>query len=72
MNLKTIILLLTITLYSNAQTKFEKGYYINNKGIKFEGYIKNSDWKNTPKKIEFKQTLERSKRRYKHISNSRI
>ena len=58
MKLKAIIILLILSLYSNAQTKFEKGYYINNKGIKFEGYIKNSDWKNTPKKIEFKQTLE--------------
>ena len=38
----------------NAQTKFEKGLYINNSGETFEGLIKNVDWLNAPKKIDFK------------------
>ncbi|MCW1148811.1 hypothetical protein [Flavobacterium lacisediminis] len=52
----TLLSLITITCLS-AQTKFEKGYYISTNGTKSEGYIKNSDWKNTPNLIEFKSNL---------------
>jgi len=40
-----------------AQTKFEKGYYINLNGIKSEGFIKNLDWKNSPSSFEFKTSI---------------
>ena len=58
MKLKAIIILLILSLYSNAQTKFEKGYYITLNGTKTDGFIKNSDWKNTPNSIEYKSNLE--------------
>lgn len=55
-------LFITILLYVcgllSAQTNFEKGYYINLNGIKTEGYIKNTDWKNSPNSIDFKSNLE--------------
>ncbi len=38
----------------SAQTKFEKGFYLDNNGQKTEGLIKNIDWLNDPKKIDFK------------------
>lgn len=58
--MKKIAILLFLCTFSflSAQTKFEKGYYINLNGTKSEGFIKNSDWKNTPNSIEFKSNLE--------------
>jgi len=53
-----ILLFLSTSTFLSAQTKFEKGYYINLNGTKSEGFIKNSDWKNTPNSIEFKSNLE--------------
>lgn len=52
-----LVFLCTCSLLS-AQTKFEKGYYITLNGTKIDGFIKNSDWKNTPNSIEFKSNLE--------------
>ena len=43
-----------------AQNSFQKGSYINQSGIKKEGYIYNSDWQNNPSSIEFKASLEKS------------
>lgn len=40
-----------------AQVRFEKGYFINNSGIKTECFIKNYGWKDNPKEIEYKITL---------------
>lgn len=53
-----IVLFLSTCSFLSAQTKFEKGYYISLDGAKLEGFIKNSDWKNTPNLIEFKLNLE--------------
>ncbi len=53
-----ITILLCVYGLLSAQTNFEKGYYINLNGIKTEGYIKNTDWKNSPNSIDFKSNLE--------------
>lgn len=45
--------LISICLF-NAQTKFEKGYFINNTGEKSEVLIKNLDWKSNPTEFEYK------------------
>jgi len=39
---------------SHAQTRFEKGYFINNDGDKITCVIKNYDWKNNPKTFEYR------------------
>lgn len=51
-----LLILLALSNLIYAQTKFEKGYYIDNNGNKTEGFIKNLDWKNNPKSFEFKTT----------------
>lgn len=38
--------------------KYESGYYIDNAGNKFEGFIKDVDWKNNPTSFNFKKTIE--------------
>jgi hypothetical protein len=45
---------MAIAFISNAQTKFEKGYFVDNQGIKTECFIKNEDWKNNPTVFKFK------------------
>ena len=37
-----------------AQSKFEPGYYIDNKGNQIQCLIKNVDWKLNPSSIDFK------------------
>lgn len=57
--MKYIISILTLFFtfsLLNAQIKYEKGYYINNEGIKKEGYIKNSDWQYNPSSFRFKSS----------------
>ena len=72
---KELLLLLSIALFFistlTAQTKFEKGFYLNNNGERVDGLIKNEDWLNDPKKITFKSdenqedvTLEMNKVSY--------
>jgi len=39
---------------SYCQIVFEKGYFINNDGIKLECYIENVDWNNSPKSFKYK------------------
>jgi hypothetical protein len=41
---------------ASSQILFEKGYYVDNAGLKSEGLIKNIDWKNNPNEFEFKKT----------------
>jgi hypothetical protein len=55
---KLLQLLLTtiISLNTYSQISFEKGYYINNFGRKFECLIKNEDWKNNPTDFSYKQS----------------
>jgi len=47
-------LFILISLNSFAQINFEKGYLITDQGGKKEGFIKNFEWKNNPKSIEFR------------------
>ncbi len=47
-------LFILVSLNSFAQINFEKGYYITQQGEKKEGFIKNIEWKNNPKSIEFR------------------
>ncbi|MEW7290716.1 tRNA modification GTPase [Aquimarina sp. 2304DJ70-9] len=49
-----IALLLLIGLSSQAQIKFENGYFITNAGERVECLIKNMDWKNNPTQFEYK------------------
>jgi hypothetical protein len=52
---KAILLFLTLTYFTNyAQTKFEKGYFINNSGERIECFIKNLDLLNSPKDFTYK------------------
>lgn len=51
---KYLLLFLTISLSTIAQTKFEKGYFINNSDQKVDCLIKNIDWKNNPTQFEYK------------------
>jgi outer membrane protein with beta-barrel domain len=50
-----LLLLIFISNLINAQTKFEKGFYIDNNNVQQNGLIKNSDWANNPNKFEFKK-----------------
>ena len=54
MKLKVAIIILFLGLNSIAQTKFEKGYYIDNSNKKVECFIKNIDWLNNPIKVTYK------------------
>ena len=47
---------LFITLISHAQTKFQKGYFIDETGNTTTCFIKNQDWKNTPTHFEYQLT----------------
>ena len=48
------ILLCSTSIFSFAQIRFEKAYFINNAGERTEGLIKNADWRNSPTTIEYK------------------
>jgi len=50
--------LLLISLLGFSQNKFEKGYFIDNSGIKINCLIKNFDWEYNPESIEIKKTME--------------
>ncbi|SMP25169.1 hypothetical protein [Chryseobacterium profundimaris] len=54
--MKKVILLagLAVTGLLQAQTKFEKGYFVDNSGKRSDVLIKNMDWKNNPSEFEFK------------------
>ena len=51
-----LLLLLFITVNSFAQINYEKGYFINNNGIKKECLIRNLAWKDNPVEFEYKNT----------------
>lgn len=51
-----LFIVLFITNFINAQTRFEDGHYINNAGEKIQGLIKNLDWRSNPTSFEFKTT----------------
>ena len=48
------LLLLLFLTNSYCQVVFEKGYFVNNQNEKIECLIKNQDWINQPKQIEYK------------------
>jgi len=54
--MKKILLIFTILFSINffSQTKFEKGYFIDNANKKTECLIKNMDWNNSPISFEYK------------------
>jgi hypothetical protein len=54
--MRYFILLFTLVYSVNisSQINFEKGYFITNENTKTECYIKNHDWINAPKEIEYK------------------
>ena len=65
MKKNTLFILLIFTLSSYAQIRFEKGYFIDNFGVKTECLIKNLGWKNNPVNFKYKlnenaQVLENS------------
>lgn len=62
-------MLLLVTFLSFAQNKFESGYYIDNSGIKRECFIKNYEWKNNPKNIEIKNTMDDEKINRKELDD---
>lgn len=55
-----VFFILTYSL-THAQIEFEKGYFINNSGIKTECFIKNLDWRNNPKTFEYKINIQDTK-----------
>jgi hypothetical protein len=60
------IILLTSFEVSFSQITFDKGYFIDSNGQKVVCFIKNRDWKNIPKKIEYKNS-ESSEEQTKQI-----
>jgi hypothetical protein len=61
---KLALFLLAIAFGHNSysQISFEKGYYIDNSGLKHECLIKNGDWKNNPTEFEFKDAENANKK----------
>lgn len=61
---KLLLFFIAFTSFSSAysQTKFERGYYINNSNQKVDCFIKNVDWYNNPTSFEFKLTEDSEKK----------
>lgn len=47
-----------ITVLTQAQIRFEPGYFIDNKGNKVECLIRNAGWLNNPVEFDYKQTAD--------------
>ena len=62
-------IILFTALNTIAQTKFEKGYYIDNLGNKEEGLINNENWIYSPKSFLFK-SYETSKKNLRMLKTS--
>lgn len=52
----SFLLTLAVVPLSLAQIRFEKAYFINNENQRVECFIRNVDWKNNPKKFQYKLT----------------
>lgn len=66
-----ILLTITITIVElNAQTKFDRGYYITNSNQKVECFIKNLEWKNNPSNFKYK-ILETQDEKVANVSDVR-
>src|ERR1700690_3644254 len=57
-NLSTILFVFLFPLNAISQIAFEKGYFVDNDGKRVECFIRNLDWKNNPRQIEYKLTQE--------------
>jgi hypothetical protein len=68
MKKKITILILFIGLNTIAQTKFKKGYFISNDGIKTECFIKSEDWRSNP--VEIKYRINEDSKTKKETINS--
>lgn len=55
-SLIVIIFIFVVSVY--GQKSYEKGYFINNNGIKTDCLIENKDWELSPKELFFKLTAE--------------
>ncbi len=51
------IILIALSFSGFSQIKFEKGYFIDNSGIKTECLIKNIDWNYNPTEFEYRTTI---------------
>ncbi|MEW5675277.1 hypothetical protein ABGT15_03085 [Flavobacterium enshiense] len=69
MKLILTTLTLAVTLISNAQSKFEKGYFIDNQGNKTECLIKNIDWKYNPTDFKYKLSESDAQEQHNSIAN---
>lgn len=62
---KTYMLFLIIGLYYSvecySQITYDKGYFINNSDKRVECLIRNLDWKNNPRKFEYKASKQSEK-----------
>lgn len=61
--MKNTLIVLVVTLFFNgiwAQNNYEKGYTVNNEGIKNSCYIKNTNSKATPTSFRYKNNLDES------------
>ena len=53
----TIIVVIAIALYpiqSLAQSRYKQGYYIDDSGVRHEGWIRDTDWRKVPVSFRFK------------------
>ena len=56
MRLLALALPLFIAIGGFAQVRFEPGFYLDNQGMRTEGWIKNTGWKTNPIRIQFRTT----------------
>ena len=56
MKVLSIIVLSCSFLHVFGQIEYEKGYFINNDGVRSDCFIKNSDWFGSPDKIRYKNS----------------
>jgi hypothetical protein len=63
MKQKLFLLLLLLSLKLAAQVHYEKGYVVTNDNQRIECLIKNKDWLNNPKSIDYKLNAEDSIRK---------
>jgi hypothetical protein len=54
MRIVFFLVLVASTVTSYCQVKFEKGYFITNSGKRVDCLIKNLDWKNNPRRFDYK------------------
>ena len=57
MKKQLLILTVLLSLITNAQIIFEKGYYITNDDKKIDCFIKNNDWKYNPSEFDYQLYL---------------